>query len=329
MSNKPKKQHYVPQFLLKNWSKGKKEKIHIFDKKENKVFSSSVRDAGHENNFYEDEILGYQSNTEIKLAELETIAAPIIKKIITEGNLKLLSPEEHWKLCFFTSVQMLRTNHTREFLQGFQDILNERIIEWGADPKTDVENYKEISKEEIKSSSINILNTLPIELVDEFVDKQLTLLVAPDNHSFYISDNPIVKHNHFPRPHRGNLGISLEGIEIYFPISPRYCLSFLCSKLATEMKQKVMNYKAQRVLGCAPLVDISEAEAEAMVDCFTEKTQHPMSPLNMDFNNSQQVIHSTRFIYSSESDFALAKDMLRTNPEISTQPKVVDGSKVF
>ena len=44
---------------------------------------------------------------------------------------------------------MLRTNHTREFLQGFQDILNERIIEWGADPKTDVENYKEISKEDI------------------------------------------------------------------------------------------------------------------------------------------------------------------------------------
>lgn len=327
MTNVPKKQHYVPQFLLKNWSQGKKKQIFVFDKKSNKSFPSNIENIAHENNFYEDEILGYENNTESKLSELESNSAPIINKIISEGTIKNLSDSEHKMLCLFTAVQMLRTNNIREFLEGYNEILLKRIQGWGFEPNTEVENFSGMSKKEVKSSSINIVNSLPSDLVSSFIDKKLILYQAPNNCNFYISDHPIILHNYFPRKHRGNLGIGLYGIEIYFPISPKYCLSFFCSRLASEIKQAVVNHKAKRNLGVEKQQDMSEAEL--IVKCFENKTPSQLLPANMDFNNSMQVICSTRFIYSANDDFLLAFDMLKTNPEIATQSGVVDGGKVF
>jgi len=324
--NVPKKQHYVPQFLLKNWSQGKKKQIFVFDKKTNKSFLSGIKSIAHENNFYEDETLGYENNTEIKLSELESDSAPIISKIISEGTIKNLTDSEHKQLCLFSAVQMLRTNNTREFLEGFNEILSERIQGWSIDKNYKVENFSNMSKEEVKSSSIRILNSLPGELVGNFINKELILLKAPSECCFFTSDHPITMHNHFPREHRGNLGIGLYGIEIYFPISPKYCLSFICSEMAAEIKQAVTNHRAAKNLGVAKQQDISEVEL--MFECFVNKTPSQMLPVNMDFNNSLQVISSTRFIYSASADFSLAFDMLKTNPEIATQSKVVNGSKV-
>lgn len=51
-SNTPKKQHYVPQFLLRNFAIDNTEKLFTFDKQQNKVFSTTVRDSASENGFY-------------------------------------------------------------------------------------------------------------------------------------------------------------------------------------------------------------------------------------------------------------------------------------
>jgi len=327
LSNTPKKQHYVPQFILRNFSCGKKNKIFVFDKKSNRSFPSNSKDIGHENNFYDDQVTEYGNETEFKLSELETIVAPIVDKIVSQGSIKELEEWEHKWLCLFSTVQMLRTNDTRDFLEESNKIINERVKEWEGSSSEGVDNFINMSKEEIKSSSINLLNSLPGSLVKNFLDKELSLLEAPENQSFYISDHPVVKHNYLPREGRGNLGIGLKGIQIYFPISSKYCLSFLCSELVQEIRQKVKNHQAARTLGVALPIDISEAEK--MVNQLDNKTTNKVLDVNMDFNNSLQVIQSTRFIYSSCSKFLLAKDMLRTNPEISNQPKVVDGSKIF
>jgi hypothetical protein len=325
--NIPKKQHYVPQFLLRNFSK-KKNRIYVFDKKLNRSFPCNVKDIGHENNFYEDQLLGYGNETELKLSKLETVVAPVIEKILIDGSIKNLEDWEHkFIICLFSTVQMIRTNDIRKFLEGFNQILNKRITEWGYDPNTEVKNYKTPSQAELKSSAIDLLNTLPSSLSGGFLNKQLSLLKAPKGQNFYISDHPIVIHNHFPREGRGNLGIGLKGIEIFFPISPVYCLSFLCGETAQEVITKVKNFKASQLLGIVPKVDMSEAEK--MVDYFENGTTNKLAIENMDFSNSLQVIQSTRFVYSCEPKFNLAKDMLKTHPEISTQEKFVDGSTLF
>ena len=52
---KAKKQHYVPQFLLRNFAVGKKlkAKLWVLDKRNASVFQASVNDVAHENMFYE------------------------------------------------------------------------------------------------------------------------------------------------------------------------------------------------------------------------------------------------------------------------------------
>ena len=328
MSTETKKQHYVPQFLLKSWAKGKANKINIFDKKEVRQFCSSVRDTAHENNFYNEELFGYGNKTEAKLASLETETAPIIKKILAHGEISVISEYEKQLLSLFTAVQMLRTNHIREFLSSFQDILAKKLSDIGVSSETEVENFSYLDKNEQKSSSINILNTLPGEIIENLINKRLILMESPPNISFYTSDNPIVKNNNVQIPGRGNLGIAQYGIEIYFPLSPRYCLNFVCDDYANDICKKYLNIKAQQTLSTSP-TETNLDEAGKLFESFNSQKTLPLNYENVVFNNSQQVIQSTRFVYSETKDFGLAFEMLENNPEIRTQPKVVDGSQVF
>ena len=72
-SKTPKKQHYVPQFLLKNFSYGKKYKIFAFDKAKVDSFGTCVRDSASENGFYNLTIDGETHTLEHKLSKLESI----------------------------------------------------------------------------------------------------------------------------------------------------------------------------------------------------------------------------------------------------------------
>ena len=83
----PKKQHYVPQFLLRNFSYGKKPKIFTFDKANCKSFGTSVRDSASENGFYNINLDGEKYTLEHKLSKLETICANTVKKICREESL--------------------------------------------------------------------------------------------------------------------------------------------------------------------------------------------------------------------------------------------------
>lgn len=306
-NTEPKKHHYVPQFLLRNFSLGKKKRLYVFDKKTSKSFPSHVIDSGHENHFYRDEHLGYESDIEVKLSNLEDKCAPIIEKIISEQSIAGLSESEISLICLFTAVQMTRTNKTREFLSELNQKIAKWVVDAGGDPNKDVENFRLLTESEVKSSAINILNTFPGELGNNLLDKEIGLLKAPKSEIFYLSDSPVTMHNHFPRPNRGNLGVNLKGIEIHLPISPRLSLTFMCAEMLSEIREKLM--------GTAYPVDMSEAES--LVQKVDNKTTSMLRPENVEFQNSLQVSQSSRFIYSRASGFELAKDMLRTNPELA------------
>jgi hypothetical protein len=104
-----KKQHYVPQFLLRRFGTGKKnrEKIWVLDKLTGKVFQSSVKDVGHENNFYEHEHLQHNA-IENLLGNTECYAANLISRISKHGRL-FRDNEEIVGLSYFLAIQMLRS----------------------------------------------------------------------------------------------------------------------------------------------------------------------------------------------------------------------------
>jgi len=48
----PKIQHYVPQFILKNFCLNENNQIYVFDKKTEKVFTTNIENVAAENGFY-------------------------------------------------------------------------------------------------------------------------------------------------------------------------------------------------------------------------------------------------------------------------------------
>lgn len=326
VNKEPKKQHYVPQFILRNFARGKKKRIHIFDIKYGKSFTSHVKDAGHENNFYHHPVDGNQM--EFELGKLETQVAPVIDGIISNGSIQHLTVHEIELIGLFTVVQMMRVNSLRESLTEMMEVISEKFKGDSIASGSQAEVFlTSLSEQDTKTQSIDILKRAPQELLPHILDKHLSLVKAPKGESYYISDNPIVEYNHLQGEYHGNLGLAFKGIEVHFPVSPKYCLSYLCSELVGDIRKAVAQHQSAAFMGLVPESD--QADAIQMLNNIDHKKTQTLTSANMDYHNSLQVLHCSRFVYSSSGDFGLLEKMLKNDPSIAFNQKIIDGSKVI
>jgi Protein of unknown function (DUF4238) len=121
---KTENQHYVPQFLLKNFTTGKKKRIWVFDKLEEKIFLTTPRNIASEQNFYIHEMGDNKLNLESSFNILESKAKNIIDKILKDESLTSLSEIDRVWLVSFVAAQFLRTRYQlelcKEMLQGLK-----------------------------------------------------------------------------------------------------------------------------------------------------------------------------------------------------------------
>ncbi|MEI7996972.1 MAG: DUF4238 domain-containing protein [Methylococcaceae bacterium] len=319
---KPKKQHYVPQFILRNFACGKSKKIWVFDKRNGKSFCSSVKNSACENYFYETSEDFASIGMEETLSKIEGFSSAIFQKITSEESLENLLSLEHKFLCLFTTIQLIRTKTAREQIKTMNDLLVSWVENSGFSID-DVENLEKMTEEDVSNAHILDLKNLVSSLVPHVLDKSLSLVKAPKGSVFFISDNPITLHNHFPREGRGNKGLNLKGIEIHFPISFKLCLVFLCSETTEMIKNKVDAELQRRRVGMGFPVDISEPLK--FVDGLNDPKSKSIKSENVLFHNSLQVIQSSRFIYSNKNIFELVEDMLKTNPEVKFSPEIISN----
>ena len=186
MNIKVEKQHFVPQFILKNFSISNHKQLWVFDKLKETSFLNSIRNTASSKNFYELEKENVVLNTEEILSVVESDSAPILKKIINESSVKNITDEEHNIICLFTALQYLRTNKTRDQLQQINQIISDKLKK---------ENYCfdnsliERTKSEIKDSSIYNLYSLSLNVMIDFKTKKFGLMIAPKNSVFLTSEN--------------------------------------------------------------------------------------------------------------------------------------------
>lgn len=316
----PKKQHYVPQFILKNFRAGKKKRVHVFDKLRGIAYSSSVHDAACEGGYYNIDIDGEGYTLENKLSSLEGSASSVVKKIIDHETLAGLGAKELSFFHLFCAVQFLRTETQR--CLGKQ--LQETTLKWlerGGINVGDVENFEILDDEKLKHSHVHNINSLALQFVEQFGNKVMMLVKAPRGCEFIISDNPITMYNNMPRPGRGNLGLGLDGIEVHMPLSRSLTVTFACPKMMGEMIGRINKLRFFWSLGTTPRPPGSQ-DAEELVDAIESGAARELKPENIDFYNSLQIIQSSRFLYSSDGNFSLVKDMLRTNPECQSAPRI-------
>lgn len=300
-----KKQHYVPQFLLKRFGTGKKnrEKIWVLDKLTGKVFQSSVKDVGHENNFYEHEYLQLNA-IENLLGNTECYAANLISRINKSGELLFRDKSEIIRLSYFLAAQISRSPVVRAGMENFRQIF---VDKFGAGIKVHPDDPKTLGEygvDDDKFASLRFLKNVP-ELAKMLQDKDWFLCKAPSNSDYIISDNPVTKHNMIERPGRGNLGLRNQGIEIYMPISPEYTIQALCPTLS-----KVVICKSQL--------------SDEYHNAFQRGSSIAESSENIEFLNLLQVIWAERFIYArSKEHLIMPINMLKTNPEFKKGPRFV------
>jgi hypothetical protein len=311
----PKKQHYVPQLLLKNFAYGKKHKIFSFDKSEARSFGTNVRDSASENGFYNLQIDSEEHTLEHKLSKLEGICSSVVKKICRYESLENITRDERLVLCVFVANLLLRVKKQRIFFEQ----LNASMAEWlkgmGLE-LNEVQNFETLGKEDIEKQHIEFTHEHVLECSKRFHNKPIALLKAPNGCHFIISDNPVAMYNHWPQELRGDKGISVPGVEIQVPLSKKLCLSFVCPQLYSDLDEKLDFITARRAQNL-PIENIDTSYAEVLISSIKEGKAIEVNPENVKFTNSLQIADSLNYIYSDKNDFRLAEEMLRKNPDLA------------
>ncbi|KKN08125.1 hypothetical protein LCGC14_1060000 [marine sediment metagenome] len=210
-----KRTHVVPACLQSNWG----DNVWVYDKLRDKKFENNVQNTMVNKHFY-------KPSVETKLAEIEGMCNPIIKKILKTKTLIGLTQEDYLILSAYIHAQFSRTYMMRKGIKDMSDQIEEHIIGMGLDPKQ-VSNFNPLTDNEVKEMSYDFLFN-PQVAFSIWPNKKWILLEAPDDYSFWIGDNPVVWSNSVDMGPYGNLGLAVFGVELYMPLSPKYSLLLMC-----------------------------------------------------------------------------------------------------
>jgi hypothetical protein len=307
----PTNQHYVPQFLLRNFASGRSRKgneIFVFDKANERSFPESTKRVASAKAFYDFAVDGAVRSIDPLLTKMESEVSGIITKIIQTRSLRGLSAKERTMVALFATVQMLRTDARRKQLKNLSDAVSDAVKQIGGDPNK-VEGFDFLNEEQARMYSIESIPELARDLTPHLLSKSWILYSTPQRLPFYISDNPVSLHNTMNQdPILGTLGLDVSGIEIYLPLSATLCLVFLCPTIETTISE---SHQMAMRLGhlVPPHVQelISALDGDMTLDLDSDNVTH---------HNSLQVINAERFVFSCSDDFSLVREMLRRYPEL-------------
>lgn len=227
---KVKKQHYVPQFYLKRFTKDGNS-LFVFDKIEKRIFETNMINVANERYFYDITWHGDLSTLdtqliEKELARIETLFSENIELLLAEvEKRKNFAKTDMSTLGNFIVIQWLRTKNFRTaYIEDWK-----KMIKGELNKELKARNIK-ISENEyeirIKEDFQKVMHN-HIIFNWNFLFKVLNLIknhiwfIGINNTSinFITSDNPVVK-----KPHLTSDGIASKGIEIALPLSLRYIL---------------------------------------------------------------------------------------------------------
>lgn len=307
MSKGSRKQHFVPQLLLRQFADAH-ERLYAYDMATDRSFPTSVRDAGHRNHFLSvpklDGADGPGAHHERMFQAYEGPAMAAIRAIAEAVSAGVVGPVGHAErhaLSRFIAVQYIRTPAARE--QAFQIVeLMRRVLATEvaarngfdtSDPKIartiarfaaiPVEQHAELHAE-------HMLQQDYIEDLAAMFERHVWLLgMNRTDEPLYVADHPVAVYGHVKRPGRG-LGPASYGAEVQLPLTSDLQLSLIERRLV-------------------------EVEVPALLP-LDGRLYASLTPDNVKFERSLQVHSAQRFVYCKRDDFALVKEMCDADPEL-------------
>lgn len=309
MSSRAKKQHFVPQFLLRNFAFNNKSQLHAFDKHTDREFIISVGDAAAQSGFYEFALEEETVSLEGTLASLEGASSEVIQNIVATESLTNLTDADRVTLALFICVQQSRSLNWHLMLADLNEEIRQkaqRIAE---------ETNSKLPSEFFDENADDAVALMCISMAREFVPiilaKPWILQRVSGSSLLQISDSPTTLHNTNEFGPYGNLGFAVPGIELQLPLSCKLNLWIICPSLYAKLKE---GYETALNLKClygksSPLID----RAIGLVEKIRNGKPTSLSEDNVIHYNSLQIIFSDRFVYSHDGDFELVKRMISDN----------------
>ena len=275
-----KKQHYVPKFYLKNFSINSNRKtIQCLDKVNLRSHISNFKVIAQEEKFNESDSQDIEDN----LSKIENDASKLINNFLDNPKYKRLNSEPFkLKLAYFILIQLIRTKEVRNRPIDGINSLKSYMSNKHDLKDSEIKKFNQLlNKDEIKEAHLDFIQDDNLDLLEGIFCKKWILLKNQTSMNFWTSDNPVVKYNPY-----GNLGLIIDGIQLFFPLSPKFSLCILDPVCYSNFKE----YKEFDILD--GFNNIKKAGLSKITDINDVK-----------FVNSLQIKYSTEYVFSCENEF--------------------------
>ena len=212
-----KKQHYVPKFYLRNFSKDEKS-LNLYNIANNKlIIGDSIRNQCSDKYFY-----GKDGKIENVFQNIESVSGELLKKMVAVNYLPRYKTVEHTILQLFIVTLYSRTKFKYDELNEIIDKIGKSILKMHPDVDLDL-----LDKVELKFDDplqLPLLNSITNYHLAQ--DLSLALFINNTNISFITSDHPVVYYNKWTEDIKNFCGVGLasKGLLIFLPLSPKVLL---------------------------------------------------------------------------------------------------------
>jgi hypothetical protein len=214
-----KRQHFVPQFYLRNFSVDPNRKLICLYALRSGVLK---RDVPIKEQGYEDYYYGKDNGVESALGKLEQVVSPIIARALTDNLLPTPGSADHAALLKFVILQHDRT-------PARAAVLNEAMEKTIKTLANGFEDLRNKAREfEMDGKETPLIALASAEELSQFAnDLAWKLAGNKTSRPFLASDHPAVFYNQFLETRKeggGITGIASRGLQIFFPLGPRHLL---------------------------------------------------------------------------------------------------------
>lgn len=282
--SKPKRQHYVPQFYLRNFGPNENQ-IYVFDKIERKTFSSAIASVASDKFFYEWDVLNAiigEQFLEKKFSAFEGLISATLKNLVSSldnDSFDGISDRVRFDLSEFVWYQMIRNPEGRIIGQQMNDELI-RVLKESGSSEGLFEKYGLSESYDQKVEHLKILLSGNVADRVKNIARKIWIIVKNETSiDFYTSDNPVVHYTHREVHHLAH--------EMFYPLNSKYGILILYRDLFQEYEK------------------------------FENKILYLKNDEFITFYNTLQVSQSTRQIFSKTGNFSHAEQLVISNPMLS------------
>ena len=225
--NEPIKHHYIPQFILKNFSDNNDGWVYYYDKKREEVSLKKTSEIFVVDNLYRDEIYNPDNPTQLEkdLAKYEQEVSNIIKKFVGSNEIHISIADEEKVKLFFAIMGMRSYGTSKVFGKNAKESEKEFYSYWQKDGNLN-NFWKRNLAEAVKCRSIEDL------IKAENIDEPIKAFLLRDSFGmgglYFIigerrGDKDFIIGDCYPGAILGGDGTGkINGIPLYmfFPLSP-------------------------------------------------------------------------------------------------------------